>query len=139
MKCRRVIIRFIAVSFVCSTAGIMYCQKGTTNINPGPADVVTITDINKFITATDVAAGIQKTNNYVDPVRMSHSVHEESGILCVICHHKHSNDDRIKQCAYCHKGKEGDVIMHNFCITCHVEKKKGPALCQDCHKPVSVR
>jgi len=134
MNFRNILPGFIFLISVCFLPAVFSCRKGTTEINPSPTDVVTITDINKYISETDLAAGIKKTSNYVTPVKISHSVHEKSGISCITCHHKHSNDDRIKQCAFCHKGNEGDVIMHNFCITCHVERKKGPALCQDCHK-----
>jgi hypothetical protein len=24
--------------------------------------------------------------------------------------------------------------MHDFCITCHAQKAKGPVMCQDCHR-----
>lgn len=99
-----------------------------------PTDVVTITDVNAAITEKDLAAGIHKTNNFVPPVQMSHEKHEAQGIKCVLCHHKHKNDDRIKQCAACHKGDKGRDLMHNFCIECHMKAAKGPSQCQQCHK-----
>ncbi len=121
-------------TFVCALiAGFSSCKEGTTAINPSPTDVVTVTDINKFITDEDIKAGVVKTNNYVSAVKMSHWKHEREGVQCTVCHHKNGNDDRIKQCAACHKGKTGDETMHNLCINCHVEKKEGPTMCQDCH------
>jgi hypothetical protein len=113
---------------------IVACKEGTTSVNPSPTDVVKITDINAFISKEDLAAGTVKTNGYVAPVMMPHQKHEDAGIQCTTCHHKFFNDDRIKQCAYCHKGKKGDETLHALCINCHLEKKKGPTMCQDCHK-----
>ena len=128
-------------SFLVTTAALLCaliavhssCKEGTTAINKSPTDVVAITDINKFITGDDLKAGVVKTNNYVSAVKMSHWKHEKKGVHCEVCHHKKGNDDRIKQCAACHKGKAGDETMHNLCINCHVSKKEGPSMCQDCH------
>ncbi len=129
--CFNGLIFFLVAAFLfCLSA----CSKGTTEVNPSPTDVVTITDINKFITDADLKAGIKRTNNYVSSVKMSHIAHEKAGVQCVTCHHKKGNDDRIKQCAYCHKGVKADDTMHGLCINCHVEKKKGPTQCQECHK-----
>jgi hypothetical protein len=116
------------------------CSGPIEAINPSSTDVVTITDINKFITDADIKAGVKRTNNYVSPVRMSHQKHESRKIECKLCHHKNGNDDRIKQCAACHKGKAGDTTMHEFCIGCHVKdkSKEAPTMCQDCHKAVSA-
>jgi hypothetical protein len=124
----------MAVAVALFSLWYMACSQGTTGINPSPTDVVTITDINKFIADADVKAGVRKTPNYVSSVQMSHIRHEKEGVQCATCHHKNGNDDRIKQCAYCHKGAAADETMHSLCINCHVEKKKGPAMCQDCHK-----
>jgi len=109
------------------------CADRITEINPSPTDVVTIGDINKHITQSDLGAGIQKTNGVIASVKMSHKAHEQAGVQCIVCHHKKGNDDRIKECAQCHKGSQGEKLMHDFCIACHVEKAKGPSMCQDCH------
>lgn len=114
---------------------IIGCSEGTTNINPSPTDVVTVTNINTFITEKDKAAGITATLNAMDAVLMPHSKHENAGIKCVICHHKEGNDDRIKQCAACHKGARGEDTIHGLCINCHAQTKKGPVLCNECHIP----
>jgi len=109
------------------------CSERIAEINPSPTDIVVISDINKHITQSDLTAGIQKTNGVIASVKMSHKVHEQAGVQCIVCHHKKGNDDRVKECAQCHKGSQGERVMHDFCITCHVEKAKGPAMCQDCH------
>ena len=126
---RRMIICILAILPLLAVA----CKGGTTGINPSPTDVVTITDVNAFISEGDLKAGVKKTNNEVPPVIFSHSIHEKAGLQCVTCHHKEGNDERIKQCAMCHKGTAGDETMHNLCINCHLERKAGPAQCQDCH------
>ncbi|NMB64323.1 MAG: hypothetical protein GYA16_05575, partial [Spirochaetes bacterium] len=41
---------FVVCLGILVIAVIIGCSEGTTNINPSPTDVVTITDINKFIT-----------------------------------------------------------------------------------------
>jgi hypothetical protein len=130
---RRFIFGVTVISTGFLIAGFSSCKEGTTAINKSPTDVVTITDINKFITDDDLEAGVVKTNNFVSAVKMSHWKHEKKGVQCELCHHKKRNDDRIKQCAVCHKGKAGDETMHNLCINCHVAKKEGPSMCQDCH------
>ncbi len=122
--------------FLCaalSIAAFLSCD-GTASVNPRKTDVVTITDINSAITDADVAAGVQRTNNFVGAVKMSHVKHEEARLQCEFCHHKNQNDDRIKQCAACHKGAAGRDLMHNFCIECHGKGGVGPVMCQDCHR-----
>lgn len=136
---RKSLLFLCFLAFTVFAFGLAACNKGTTSINTSPTDVVTITDINSFITDADLKAGVQKTNNYVSPVKMSHLKHEKNGVGCFTCHHKKGNDDRIKECAKCHKGKAADNTMHNFCIKCHAEKKEGPTMCQDCHKPETVK
>ncbi len=140
MKSERHFMCGVVATLACAfIAGFSSCKDGTTAINRSPSDVVTVTDINKFITDEDIKAGTVKTNNYVSAVKMSHWKHEREGVQCEICHHKKGNDDRIKQCAACHKGKAGDETMHNLCINCHVEKKEGPSMCQDCHTEESAK
>lgn len=127
---------FVPVILAACALAFSACSGPIEAINPSPTDVVTITDINKFITEADLKAGVKRTNNYVSSVLFSHSKHEAKRIECKLCHHKVNNDDRIKQCAVCHKGKSGDTTMHDFCIGCHMKDKssKAPTMCQDCHK-----
>ncbi|MDY6934624.1 MAG: cytochrome c3 family protein [Spirochaetota bacterium] len=73
-------------------------------------------------------------NNRMTPVQMPHIIHEKADIKCVVCHHKEDNDDRIKICSKCHKGKESEDILHDLCINCHKELKKGPIECTACHR-----
>ncbi|MBP7737587.1 MAG: hypothetical protein KA369_16520 [Spirochaetes bacterium] len=100
--------------------------------NQSGTDRVKITGVNAYYTEADVAKG-PKTLETTIRVTMSHGAHEKADMRCVACHHKHSNDERIKKCAYCHKGLEGAKLFHNFCVTCHREKKKGPVPCNECH------
>ncbi len=125
----------IRLSFLVAIAVIFAvgCSQGTTTINPSKTDVVTVTDINKYITEKDTQSGLTATMNAMDPVMMPHKTHEEAGVKCIVCHHKQGNDDRIKQCAVCHKGASGEDTLHNLCINCHAQTKKGPALCNECH------
>ena len=133
MKKRFFLKEALVLCAAISTIAFLSCD-GTTSIHQQSTDVVSITDINAKITEADVAAGIQRTNNFVGSVTMSHVKHEGARIQCELCHHKKKNDDRIKQCAACHKGAAGRDAMHNFCITCHSNGGEGPVMCQDCHR-----
>jgi hypothetical protein len=82
-----------------------------------------------YVTITKVMKDAQMAS-----VTMSHVKHEQAGVECVVCHHKEGNDDRIKICSKCHMGEGTDKLMHNLCVNCHKEKKKGPADCTACHK-----
>ncbi len=95
-------------------------------------DVVTITGVNEFYTKADAAGGV-KTLETTIRVRMPHSSHEKADITCGTCHHKKGNDERIKKCAYCHKGLKGAKMFHTSCIKCHADMKKGPVRCNECH------
>lgn len=126
----RVLVIYLSMLII---LGFVSCSEGTTNINPSPTDVVFVKDVNAFITQNDRMSGIEATMNEMDPVAMPHNKHEKAGIKCVICHHKEGNDDRIKQCAVCHKGAAGEDTIHNLCINCHAQAKEGPTLCNQCH------
>jgi len=97
-------------------------------------DIVTITDVNAFVTQDDLKNGITRTEDLATPVKMSHQKHERAGVQCIVCHHKKGNDDRIKQCAQCHRGEAGLDTMHAMCIGCHEEKQQGPQDCAQCHQ-----
>ncbi len=122
----------LIMSVVVSAVFVLSCDG--TIPSTQKTDMVVITDINSRISEADIKAGTQKTNNFVSAVKMSHVIHEKNDIKCVVCHHANGNDDRIKQCAACHKGGTGRDVMHNFCIECHVKVNKGPVMCQNCHK-----
>ncbi len=100
--------------------------------NQSGTDIVTITGVNDYYTDADTARGM-KTLETTIRVKMSHSIHEKSNIRCVTCHHKSGNDERIKKCAFCHKGLAGAKLFHTFCIKCHTDKNKGPIHCNECH------
>ena len=106
---------------------VMVCSD---NVNT--VDTVTITGVNEFYTEADAAGGV-KTLETTIRVKMPHSSHEKSGISCETCHHKKGNDERIKKCAYCHKGLAGAKMFHTSCVKCHTEMNKGPVRCNECH------
>ena len=89
--------------------------------------------IKKITAYGDKLGEVSKYKGNVGAVTMSHSVHEQQGLKCIDCHHKNGNDDRIKECAKCHKGDEGYNTMHGLCVDCHISKKKGPQKCMGCH------
>ncbi len=122
------IIRYILTSLLAFTIPpLIACSN-----NQSGTDRVAITSVNAFYTDADAAHGM-KTLETTIRVTMSHGSHEKSDIKCVTCHHKSNNDERIKKCAYCHKGIEGARHLHTFCITCHREKHDGPVRCNECH------
>ncbi|HNW27771.1 MAG TPA: cytochrome c3 family protein [Spirochaetota bacterium] len=95
-------------------------------------DLVTITGVNEYYTDADAAGG-RRTLETTIHVTMTHSSHEKANVPCVTCHHKFNNEERIKKCAYCHKGLNGARMFHTFCIKCHADKNKGPVRCNECH------
>lgn len=78
----------------------------------------------------------------------NHDEHNyEAGIDdCITCHHVYENGKRSEwdssegmECSECHIPKNPDDPMelisayHGQCRGCHLEKKKGPFLCGECH------
>jgi len=109
---------------------VVSCNRDPWTYTSSPTDVVSITKTTKFIKQADDATPMK---SQVGTVKMSHRVHEEHGVKCEVCHHKKGNDDRVKECAQCHKGYEGYATMHNLCLNCHIENKEGPLKCKNCH------
>jgi hypothetical protein len=66
----------IAVLFV-----IQGCKEGTTSINPSPTDVYTISSVNKYITDTDIKAGVVKSRGLMNDVKISMSYTRRPGRL----------------------------------------------------------
>lgn len=79
-----------------------------------------------------------------------HDTHNEKAQLdsdCSICHHVHDGKQKVEgessedqSCSECHltKASEENAIplrmaFHKQCRTCHVNLKKGPVLCGQCH------
>jgi len=77
-----------------------------------------------------------------------HNRHEiENNNDCSLCHHVYDQKKRelvyVKgqetSCRYCHMPKAGDNVLsmrqvsHQSCVSCHLEKNKGPQKCADCH------
>ncbi len=116
-----ILITVLAVISIVSCSG----DTGTNN-------TVTITGVNKYFTDQDAQWGT-KTLETTIHVKMPHESHEKSGVKCETCHHKIYNDERIKKCAYCHKGLAGTKLFHSFCVKCHTDKNTGPIRCNECH------
>lgn len=84
-------------------------------------------------------------------VTFPHKVHAAT-IACDTCHHtnkglKATDTVEVATCASCHldpeKPETGSIRemsltknpFHKLCIDCHKKEAKGPAKCNDCHKP----
>lgn len=110
---------------------IASCKLDPWTTEEQPTDVVTITKTTRiFDLQKQVGAGYK---SQVGSVKMSHKAHEEEGLKCLDCHHKHDNPERIKVCAKCHYGENGYTRMHGLCIDCHIARKTGPQRCKECH------
>jgi len=72
-------------------------------------------------------------------VKFPHKKHaEELKVECKTCHH---NDGDAAACTGCHGAKKGEGgeptfknAAHKLCQGCHKEQKKGPTVCNKCHK-----
>ena len=105
------------------------CQTDPWAVTDSPTDRVAVTKVTKYATMDD---GITPQKSQVGRVIFSHKTHEALNLKCTDCHHKEGNDDRIKQCAKCHRGYEGFDVMHGHCLDCHMERG-GPERCMECH------
>ena len=140
MKLKRLLQKEILfVTLLSLTLVLISCGDFTSSVNPPINDPLIVTDVNKLVTEKDKSDNIYRTNEQVTPVYMSHEEHQDAKVACVECHHKNGNDDRIKQCAQCHRGTQGRDVMHEACISCHIARKQGPVQCQDCHYPVQKK
>jgi hypothetical protein len=108
------------IIFVFAAFPLIMCKQEPKLEGTRDTNLVTISKVNK-----DAQMGA---------VTMTHVKHEDAGVKCIVCHHKEHNDDRIKICSKCHLGEGADELMHNLCVNCHKEKKKGPTDCTACHK-----
>jgi len=103
------------------------CSLDPWTVGESPTDVVSITKVTAFPKDGNVL------KSQVGTVRMSHKVHQEKGLTCINCHHKHENPEREKRCAVCHNGESGYNTMHGLCVDCHIARKEGPQKCKECH------
>jgi len=93
--------------------------------------------------------GFKKTTRL--PAAFAHDTHNDKAGLtdCSTCHHGEKDGKRDASadtsgipCSDCHtaEGKPGKTPLmrafHRQCMSCHMEKKKGPVTCGDCHEPV---
>ena len=83
------------------------------------------------------------------PAVFNHEEHNETADIeeCSECHHVYDEDgQKIEdessedmQCAECHEENSSgrqpalDKAFHVNCMGCHLEQKKGPILCGECH------
>lgn len=116
MSFKRVFPFALALLIACSTFALMSCGSKS-------AATMEITKVTRDSGETP----------QVGVVNFPHSVHEKENIKCIECHHKFSNDERSKVCAECHVGNDGMNTMHELCLDCHLNAKKGPRQCSDCH------
>ncbi len=89
-------------------------------------------------------------NRMRGPVAFMHDDHnEKAGIPddCVLCHHGGDEKGNMsleessegQKCSECHELKNDDnpiplaKYYHLQCKGCHLEKKKGPVMCGECH------
>lgn len=101
-------------------------------------------------TMIDISA-FQKTDRPV--VMFSHDNHNEKAELeeCNICHHVYENNQLVadessedQTCSDCHNAgiKAAPLSLitafHNRCKGCHLQLKKGPFLCSECHKKPGI-
>ena len=87
------------------------------------------------------------------PVIFDHAKHGDTLVkTCDTCHHtnkglkkEHADTVDVKKCSECHLEPQGKVPsmremsltknpMHIRCVGCHKEQKKGPTVCNQCHK-----
>ena len=80
-------------------------------------------------------------------VPFNHDEHNaKAGIEdCSTCHHVYKNGKKVKdatsedkQCSECHLAKAKDSMdltktYHALCKGCHMQEKKGPITCAECH------
>ena len=95
------------------------------------------------------------TEGFAKPTRLpavfAHDAHNDKAGLteCTACHHGEKDGKRDTAadtagipCSDCHTaaGKPGKTPLmrafHRQCMGCHMDKKKGPVTCGDCHAPV---
>ena len=83
------------------------------------------------------------------PAVFRHDAHNESAEVeeCYICHHVYDENGKLvedessedQSCSDCHElARSGNKpalmkAFHDNCKGCHKEKKKGPAMCGQCH------
>ena len=86
------------------------------------------------------------------PVTFDHAKHATKLVkTCETCHHNHKGLTKetkaeVKKCTACHLDTKGNVMLsaretsmtknpfHVRCAGCHKTEKKGPVLCNACHK-----
>lgn len=84
------------------------------------------------------------------PVAFKHEQHNETAEIeeCNECHHVYDKDGKLvedessedQSCSECHdmvdSGRQPGLMKayHINCKGCHIERKKGPVMCGECHK-----
>lgn len=73
------------------------------------------------------------------PVKFAHLKHsDEYQVACKTCHHAEGESEDCMSCHGAKKGPDGEPsfkdAMHKACTGCHKEEKKGPTVCNKCHK-----
>lgn len=89
-----------------------------------------------------------------DAAVFPHDEHNEKANIedCGACHHIYEDRKKVadessedRECSECHKLKSGDnarplmKAYHDLCKACHLEMKKGPIMCGECHSRLPLR
>lgn len=93
-----------------------------------------------------------KNSNTRPFVCFQHDTHNETAGIekCDRCHHLYDEQEKLldgqsseeQSCSECHAGeKNSDALdisliakYHKLCRDCHLDEKKGPVVCGECHK-----
>lgn len=77
-----------------------------------------------------------------------HDAHNETAEIeeCNVCHHVYEDGELVEdessedsECSECHlnTGDRAEFVLakvyHQRCRNCHLEQKKGPVMCSECH------
>ena len=107
-----------------------------------------------FVFASEEEVSFVSDSGYEEtmrpPVVFNHDAHNEAAGLedCASCHHVYDDDGKQvedessedMECSECHLKPEDKNRMnltkyyHLSCRGCHIESKKGPVMCGECHK-----
>jgi len=73
------------------------------------------------------------------PVKFAHLKHsDEYQVACQTCHHAEGESQDCMSCHGAKKGPDGELSFkdaaHKACTGCHKTQKKGPTVCNKCHK-----
>ena len=122
---QKILLLLVFLPFICNAQFNVFFKDTISS------DTVIVSSVDSFVKAGDTGINC-RVGFSIGTVKMSHFAHDKKGISCIVCHHKKNNDERIKQCAYCHKGVGGMETLHNKCGQCHKTRAMDMS-CIRCH------